>query len=394
MKVLMITHYFDSHQGGVELVAGKLFRRLLHSQCEIVWAAANVSAAPGEVPAGSTLALNTWNGVEDMIGLPFPVPGIRALRDIFSLVRRAEIVLLHDCLYLSNIAAFLCARYRGVPVMIVQHIGLVPYRNILLMAIMKMANALITRPMLASAQQVVFISRITARYFASVNFRNPPAFIFNGVDAEIYRPLEEGERKEVIRDSLGLPLEGRVVLFVGRFVEKKGIPIMKHMVGMRPGWTWVFAGSGPLDPGGWKAPNVRVFSNLRGPSMALLYRACDLLVLPSVGEGFPLVIQEALASGLPVVCGDETLLADSALGKFVEGAPVFLGDDERTATRFLAAIEESLASNAESARSRRDFAVQNYSWDRATRQYLEIMSRLLPQVAQVNEQSPVETGHL
>ena len=96
MKFLMVTHYFDSHQGGIESVAGKLFRGLLQRQCEVVWAAANVSAAPSEEPLGSVLALNTWNGVEDITGLPFPVPGIGAMRDICSHVGRADIVLLHD----------------------------------------------------------------------------------------------------------------------------------------------------------------------------------------------------------------------------------------------------------------------------------------------------------
>jgi hypothetical protein len=46
MKFLMVTHYFDSHQGGIELVAEKIFRGLEREQCEVVWAAANVSAAP------------------------------------------------------------------------------------------------------------------------------------------------------------------------------------------------------------------------------------------------------------------------------------------------------------------------------------------------------------
>ena len=380
MKMLMVTNYYDSHQGGIELVAEKLFRGLTRRQCEVVWAAASVNPAPAEEFHGKVLPLKTWNGVEAVIGLPFPVPSAGALKKLCSQVRRADIVVLHDCLYLSNIVAFVRARTLGVPVMLVQHTRVVPYRNLLIRGVIKLANFIITRRMLASAQQVVFISQNTARYFSSVRFRQAPALVFNGVNTEMFRPLKNDENKEAIRGLLGLPQQGIVVLFVGRFVETKGIPVMKRTVQMRPDWTWAFAGWGPLDPAGWNAPNVRVFSNLRGDSIAELYRVCDLLVLPSTGEGFPLVVQEALASGLPIVCGGDTPGADEAMRDFVRGAPVYVGDNDRTAREFLQAIEELIASETEKSKSaeRRAFAVSRYSWDAAVEQYLEIASRLVP----------------
>jgi glycosyltransferase involved in cell wall biosynthesis len=393
MRILMVTHYFDSHRGGIELIAEKLFGGLVGRQCEVEWAAASVSPAPAEVAGGTPLPLKSWNGVETVTGLPFPVPSVGALKDLCSRVDRTDIVLLHDCLYLANIAAFLRARTRGVPVLIVQHIGLVPYRNFLLRTLMSMANAFVTRRMLASAQQVIFYSENIARYFASVPFRQPPALVFNGVDTQVFSPLREGENRETIRENLGLPRQGRVVLFVGRFVEKKGIAAMKRMVEMRPDWTWAFAGWGPLDPGSWNAANVRVLSNLRGASMAALYRACDLLVLPSTGEGFPLVVQEALACGLPVVCGAETVGADEALREFVQGTPVYVGDDDRTAREFLRAIDGLFNSGVElktQAEERHAFVVSRYSWHHTIERYLEIASRLIPST--VSPTAEVEAG--
>jgi glycosyltransferase involved in cell wall biosynthesis len=379
MKILMVTHYFASHGGGIELVALKLLRGLTQRHCEVVWAAADVSATPAEDGRGTALPLKTWNGVEVISGLPFPVPSLRAVKELRSRVGCADIVLLHDCLYLSNIAAFLRARQLGVPVMIVQHIGMVPYRSFLLRGMMRLANALVTRPMLASAQQVIFISQNTAHYFASVAFRKPPAVVFNGVDAEVYSPLGEREDRASIREQLGLPRQAIVVLFVGRFVEKKGVSAMKRMVEMRPDRTWAFAGSGPLDPRSWNAANVRVFSSLRGASMVPLYRACDLLVLPSVGEGFPLVVQEALACGLPVVCGAETLEADESLRPFVQGAAVYAADNDGTAREFLRVIDHLLDSRAEKGKpqERHAFTVSRYSWDSAIERYLELASRLV-----------------
>ena len=294
---------------------------------------------------------------------------------------RAEILLLHDCLYLANIVAFLAARWRGTPTIVIQHIGFIAYRNYVLSTCMRLGNTIVTKPMLSSASQVVFISGAIRKFFSKLRFKSSPDVIFNGVDTGLFRRPEGSETIPTLRREFGLPENGTVILFVGRFVEKKGISVLKHMVNQRPAWTWAFAGWGPLDPTSWNVANVRVFSGLWGSSMAALYRCCDLLVLPSTGEGFPLVVQEALASGIPVVCGKETLEADPAMKEFVKGSPVFLGDEDRTARGFLSAIDETLAPEAglnNKSEERRAFAVSRYSWHSATERYLEIISRLAP----------------
>ena len=51
---------------------------------------------------------------------------------------------------------------------------------------------------------------------------------------------------------------------------------------------------------------MSVHRNLSQAELPPLYQAADLLVLPSVGEGFPLVVQEAMACGTPALVGDET----------------------------------------------------------------------------------------
>ena len=380
MKILMASHYFASHRGGIEIVAEELFRGLAARGQEVVWLAGDATPRPDPIARSHSVSFRVFNFVEERIGLPFPIPTLGAWRKISREVNTADVLILHDCLYLSNILAFLLAKFRGVPTVIVQHIGLVPYSSLALNAVLKFSNAAVTRPMLSRAGQVVFISKTTETFFGQLRLRRSPEIVFNGVDTDLYRALGRAETKAGLRREYDLPEDGRVILFVGRFVEKKGMRAIERMVGLRRDWTWAFAGWGPLDPRSWKAANVRVLSNLRGPSMAALYRACDLLVLPSCGEGFPLVVQEALASGLPVVCGAETLGADPAMKAFVRGIPVYAGDDDRTASEFLSAIVDSLDSEATlgtKSEERRSFAVSRYSWHHAAERYLEIASRLV-----------------
>ena len=378
MKVLMVTHYFDSHSGGIERVARELFHRLARPECHVTWAAANVSAPPGDLEHGGSLPLSAWNGLEKAMGLPLPVPGPISLARLCSAVAASDVVLLHDCLYLGNIAAFVFARLRGIPVVIVQHIGTIPYANFALATLMELGSAMITRPMLRAAGQVAFISEITQRHFSRLRFLRPPVLLFNGVDTQIFYPPPNDSAKAALRARLGLPAQKPVVLFAGRFVEKKGLPILKRMAQRAPEMTWAFAGSGPLDPGAWGLEHVKVYSQLRGESLAHLYRAADVFVLPSTGEGFPLVIQEALACGLPIVCGAETAAADAALTPFVRGVPLTPGEDERAAEDFLAATREAVNRRAspDAAARRLEFVRGRYSWSRIADRYYEIVSGL------------------
>jgi len=395
MKILMASHYFASHKSGIEIIAEELFLGLAAREQEVVWLAGDATPPPEPVGKSRAVSLPIFNFVEDKIGLPFPIPTPGALRKISRELSNTDVLLLHDCLYLSNIFAFLVAQLRGVPTIINQHIGFVPYRNPVLNAAMRLANAILTRPMLSRATQVVFESEKPRNFFGQLHFRTSPEIVFNGVDTDLYRNRGSAETKTGLRREYGLPENGPIILFVGRFVEKKGLHAMKRMVDLRPEWTWVFAGWGPLDPGHWNAANVRVFSNLRGPSMAPLYRSCDLFVLPSTGEGFPLVVQEALASGLPVVCGADTLEADPAMKAFVRGSPVYTNDDDRTAREFVSAIDDLLDSDAglkNKSEERRAFAVSRYSWHRAIKRYLEIASRLAPGAASLSAALEASTG--
>jgi glycosyltransferase involved in cell wall biosynthesis len=396
MRVLIGSAYFESHRGGIEIVAGRLARELQRQGAEVTWFATEDSPAPERGSGcGASLPISAWNITERKFGVPLPLPGPRGVASIWREVRAADAVLLHDSLYPINVVAMLAARWHRKPVVLVQHIGTIPYRNPLLRGVMSLANALIARPMLATADQVVFISAAVAEHFSHVSFKAKPRLIFNGVDTDVFGLPPVGFDKGSARALMGLAADKPVVLFVGRFVEKKGLRFIERLARRRPDLTFALAGWGPIDPGEWGLANVHVLRDVQGPSLAPLYRSSDVFILPSIGEGLPLVLQEALACGLPAICGRETAAADPDACALIEGVEIEGTDADVAVAELAARIDRVLADKANApsaAEHRHAYAVSRYSWTQAARAYLSIMTELVeqagaPAVGQVSRTS-------
>ncbi len=126
---------------------------------------------------------------------------------------------------------------------------------------------------------------------AASNSIRPVMVIPNGVDPEIFYPVDAEQRKQ-LRAQFALRDDQPIVMFSGRFVDKKGLPVIEKLSQLMPEWRFWLAGHGPINPERWYRTNVHVFRERSGPSLAELYRTADLFILPSYGEGFPLVVQK------------------------------------------------------------------------------------------------------
>ena len=153
---------------------------------------------------------------------------------------------LHDCLYLPNVVAYAAARLARKPVLVTQHVGMIPYRNPALRALLFAAYRVLARIVLGGATQVAFVSDSVRRYFGGfVDFRSPPELVFNGVDTGVFRPLDAA-RRQALRAELGARPDAPLLLFVGRFVEKKGLPVLHELAERLPEARWLFAAGGRL----------------------------------------------------------------------------------------------------------------------------------------------------
>lgn len=357
MKLLVVSHFFESHGGGIERVAAELGRALARAGHDVVWAASDADPLPGGL---ATVPLRCIDPTERLTGLPMPIPRARAIGALARAVRSSDAVIVHDALYVTSIAATLLAKAAGKPVVMIQHIAGIAFANPAVRSLMRCANAVVTRPMLASADRLVFISDEVRRELIGEPARRPFTLLFNGVDPGIFRRASPTDRAAT-RSDFRLPLEAELAIFVGRFVEKKGLAVLRALAARRPGLQIALVGTGPIRPERWGLANVHVLGGQPQERVAALYRAADLLLLPSVGEGFPLVVQEAMACGLSVVCGAASARADPDAASFLHGVAIDLADPEGSASRCAEAIDDLQRGTVDLARMAA-YAASRYSW--------------------------------
>ncbi|MDE1820694.1 MAG: glycosyltransferase [Euryarchaeota archaeon] len=121
--------------------------------------------------------------------------------------------------------------------------------------------------------------------------------IYNGTEA---RPLRSPEERRKAREALGLDPRNLYLLFIARDHYRKGLDIARETVGLlRSGGlpvTLLNVGNGQPSSEG-----VRSLGSVSPEVKDQLIAACDAFFLPTRYEGYPIVIQEAAAVGVPVV---------------------------------------------------------------------------------------------
>ena len=371
--LLLVTHYFPAHGGGIELVAGEIAQRLGSRGWQVEWFASDTDAAP-RLHGVAAHPQPTFNGVERALGVPLPLWSLPAFVRLWRAVRASEVVHVHDSHYPANLVAALAARWMGKRLVVTQHVGFVPYRNPLLRGLLGLVHRVAGRLVLRPADATLFVSPVVRAYFERLlGPQKHFADLANGVDTTRFAPLPH-DRRAALRATLALPAGSPVLLFVGRRVEKKGLDLLRRLAAQTPAWQWCVIGDGPIDPSAWQLPNVRTLGKLPQEAIVDYYRAADVLVLPSVGEGFPLVVQEALSCGLPVAVHTETRDAGRLSDAVCMAEPVSGDDAPARWQRRLAAL---LEVDAFAQQARRDacraLAVARWSWDATAEDYGKVL---------------------
>ena len=364
MHIAMFSHYCLPHAGGVETVVEALTSRMAarHRVTLVLSAWAGLDGVTREG------ARTTWRlpalHVSERYGVPFPVPTGAHVRAALAEAATADVVHVHGALYAQTVLARRMARRARQPLMLTEHVGFVPYPGAVLQAVQGAAWRFVGDATLAQARGVVALNARVGDWLAARVASCRPELIPNGVDLVRFAPTTPAERVQA-RSVLGLPADGVLGLFVGRDAPKKRRADV--VAAERSGWTLVLAGA-PLSIHEHGIIDLGV---LAAESMPLLYRACDFLVHAAEGEGFPMAVQEAMATALPVA-----LRWDSAYAGTLTRDVVPTGDSIVDTIRAADALAADAALRAAAGARARDWATMHWNWDVTVAAYEALYSRL------------------
>ncbi|HIQ39263.1 MAG TPA: glycosyltransferase family 1 protein [Methanothermococcus okinawensis] len=359
MRILFITRKYPPSKGGMETVAYNLYTHISKlTEVELIsWGKSNI-----------------W--------LPIVLPYFFVKAIKILLTKKIDVIYLQDGL-LAPLGLVL--KVFRKPVVITIHGLDITYRN-------KIYQFLVPR-CTKYLDKIICVSHATKEECIK---RGIPAekliVIPNGISG-VSNVVHENTitYKQKVFNQLNIPDNKKILLSVGRLVERKGFhwfveDIIPKLLEVRDDFVYLIVGDGPYRKKIEKIidkKDLRKYVVLLGrvddEMLESLYNIADIFVMPNIPvegdmEGFGVVILEANVHGVPVVASNLEGIKDAV----INGETGILVEPLNT-QRFVEEVlkmMDVIEKNGAIKRKIRDIIIEKYSWDNISKKYLEVFNNL------------------
>jgi glycosyltransferase EpsF len=183
-----------------------------------------------------------------------------------------------------------------------------------------------------------------------------------------------------LREELRLAPDAPLILHVGRFIPAKNhrglVEIFSSVLKAVPSAKLLLVGAGPL----LRSVEDEIRTRGLGDAIMLLgirndvarlMRCCDVLLLPSVFEGLPVVALEALSSYLPIVASDIPGIRDEVVRDGETGLIRPVSDVNGLADAVVQVIQDDALAKRLASRGR-ELAEAEYSLEATAQRYVQL----------------------
>ena len=376
MSHLLVTNDFPPKVGGIQTYLWELWRRLPEGRATIL---TTPHPQASEWDAAQPFPIHR---VREPLLVPRPAVAER-IRGL-AVDTGAKLVVLDPALPIGLIGPDL-----GLPYVVVLHGAEVtvparlPLARALLGKVLCGARGIIAAGSYPVTQAVRLVGRAGLPEIVEI----PP-----GVDLQRFRPRPAADRV-AIRERLGLPAAGPLVVSASRLVPRKGLDVLveatPRLIVHRPDLVVAVAGAGREAArlrtlAGRLGVKVRFLGRLSDVDLADLNAAADVFVMLCRDrwagleqEGFGMVFLEAAASGVPQVAGDSGGSTEAVLDG-VTGLVVRRPDDPEAAAAAIATILDDADLRQRMGAAGRRRAEAEFAWEVLALRLDEALTRWEP----------------
>ncbi|HYE73815.1 MAG TPA: glycosyltransferase family 4 protein [Blastocatellia bacterium] len=229
----------------------------------------------------------------------------RAISELRCVIKKRAPHIVHTCHIKSHFLLRLSGMHRRQPWAAFHH----GYTTTDLK--MRVYNQL-DRWSLRAADRIVTVCHAFARELQQIGIASERISVLHNAISPDYGQNIQAEERQALRDSLGLAEDERMILSIGRLSHEKGhadlIRAFAHLRNSHPEIKarLVIAGKGREQK---RLHHLATTLGVNGQvtligqidNVPVHYAAADLFVLPSLSEGSPNALLEAMAVGLPIV---------------------------------------------------------------------------------------------
>ena len=294
MKVLIPVLHYPPVIGGLEIWTQNIAQGTAKKKAEVFVVTGKVKNEPEKqilnevnITRTSLLYLNNLSH-SSLIYIISALPFI-FLKSL-NLVKKEKINILHCQSFLSGFIGYLLFKLTGVPYIVtVQRL--------------EQSRSFLKRLVYNNAKACIAASNKIKEYFESINCKNI-TIIPNGVDLKRFQNLD----RKTSRENLGLKNEF-VIVTVARLEKVKGIEyLIKAVKSLNIDYKLLIIGDGSEKDNLKNLVNnlnlqgrIRFLGQMPNEKIPEILSSGNCFVLPSISEGFGIVILEAMATLIPVI---------------------------------------------------------------------------------------------
>lgn len=345
MKVLFVSRKFPPSVGGMERYASDLYESLTQKV---------------------DIHLIKWGGSNKALPIVLPVFFVRSL--LALLIKKIDIIHIQDGL-MSPMGVVLKFIFRK-PLVVVIHGLDVTFENGLYQKVIPKA--------LKQADRIICISNAAREEVLKRGVdADRVVFIPLGITDDLFMNDKQAARKSLLK-NLKLSDDSRIILSVGRLVERKGVhwfikSVMPELVKKSPGTVLLVAGTGEYEEHTIQAireakmnNSVRLLGRVSDKMIKDLYNGSDVFIMPNITvkndmEGFGRVLLEAACCELPVVAAGIEGIKDAIIdGK--NGVLVGEKQADNFVANVLDMLPEKAGAKSVNGKKWRKYSLDHYNW--------------------------------